>query len=424
MRSRAKEVSHANIGSAIDSTAKGANLARRRMQNPKPYKSRNGELWKSTVALYEYTEQGEFRRRKEISLGPTKTMNFRQAQHALRPYVERANATAFNPTRKHKTMTFTEFAGIWEAHYLSLSKPSTQATMKTHLRRLKSAFGPRDMRTISAADLQRFVSELVAEEYAPKTIRNIWITLRLIWSAAHAQGYVEAIPAKPKLPRMLRTRPRCFTLTEVAKILAASDEDDNAFALYWTAAETGMRLGELDGLKSYAFDHGTSSYIEVSETVWNGKRGTPKSPAAIRRIYISEQLSDLLNSLTSPETLFRSSVVNYRKRKLQPLLERLGISRAGFHAFRHFNASLMDSLRIPLKTRHERLGHASTGSLTLDVYTHSSEEGHYEAARLIGNAIEIAVHSVSLSAVQQKGLPTGASEALETKQQIGCGGQI
>jgi hypothetical protein len=46
----------------------------------------------------------------------------------------------------------------------------------------------------------------------------------------------------------------------------------------------------------------------------------------------------------------------------------LGIEQAGFHAFRHFNVSLMDALHVPLKTIQERIGHALTGNFTLDVY--------------------------------------------------------
>jgi hypothetical protein len=53
---------------------------------------------------------------------------------------------------------------------------------------------------------------------------------------------------------------------------------------------------------------------------------------------------------------------------LHPLLNSLGIPMAGFHAFRHFNVSLLDALRVPLKTIQERIGHALTGSFTLDVY--------------------------------------------------------
>ena len=285
--------------------------------------------WKATVAAYERDSSGvERRKRKEITLGPTATMTKREAKRILQPILDQANAQAFNPTQERKRTTFAEFAPVWERDYLSLSKPSTIATMKGHVRQLKSAFGP-DMRTIGSADLQRFVPKLSAEDYEPKTIRNFWITIRLSWSAALAQGYVAAMPTKPKLPRVFRRKPQCFTLEEVAKILAASDEDEEALALYWTAAETGMRLGELAGLRSYAFARGPHHdfYLEVAETVWNGESGTPKTPNALRRIFISAQFRNLLNSLTSVDALCRYSVVNNRNGKLQPYSNDWGSTR-------------------------------------------------------------------------------------------------
>ena len=66
----------------------------------------------------------------------------------------------------------------------------------------------------------------------------------------------------------------------------------------------------------------------------------------------------------------------------------LRIERAGFHAFHHFNASLLNALRVPLKTTQERLGHALSGSLTLDVYTHAEWTENIEAAKLAGEQIE------------------------------------
>ena len=95
-----------------------------------------------------------------------------------------------------------------------------------------------------------------------------------------------------------------------------------------------------------------------------------------------------------------------------PLLSSLQIEQAGFHAFRHFNASLLNALRVPLKTIQERLGHALSGSLTLDVYTHAEWPENVEAARLVGNEIEKAVNSVSLTANKEKGPLVGAPEAL------------
>jgi integrase len=145
--------------------------------------------------------------------------------------------------------------------------------------------------------------------------------------------------------------------------------------------------------------------------VWNGEVGTPKTQNAMRTVAISPQLAALLAEQVERQNekghafLFSSSTGTpwdmnlFRKRKLQPLLQRLGIPKAGFHAFRHFNASLLSSLRVPLKTIQERLGHASVGSLTIDVYTHAEWEDNVEAARSAGAAIEKAVNSVSLTAI-------------------------
>jgi hypothetical protein len=87
----------------------------------------------------------------------------------------------------------------------------------------------------------------------------------------------------------------------------------------------------------------------------------------------------------------------------------------GFHAFRHFNVSLLDALRVPLKTIQERAGHALTGVFTLDVYGGSPEwERNIEAGRLAGSEIEKAVSKLenerssalvgSLLAIQEKRL--------------------
>ena len=130
------------------------------------------------------------------------------------------------------------------------------------------------------------------------------------------------------------------------------------------------------------------------------------------------------------EFLFSSSTGSpwdaglFRRRKLKPLLRSLEIKEAGFHAFRHFNASLLSSLRVPLKAIQERLGHASAGSLTLDVYTHSEWEENAEAAQLAGEQIEKAVNSVTLLQFSKKGLPMRISKPLCLPKIAGCGGWI
>ena len=97
----------------------------------------------------------------------------------------------------------------------------------------------------------------------------------------------------------------------------------------------------------------------------------------------------------------------YRKRKMAVLLESLNIPQAGFNAFRHFNCSMMDALRVPLKTIQERIGHALTGSFTLDVYGGQPEWGrNLEAAQAVGAELEKAVRKA------EENLKCGTTPAL------------
>jgi hypothetical protein len=115
----------------------------------------------------------------------------------------------------------------------------------------------------------------------------------------------------------------------------------------------------------------------------------------------------------------------HRHRKMRKLLRSLEIQQAGFHAFRHFNVSLLDSLRVPLKVIQERAGRALTGSFTLDVYGGQPNwDGNVEAGRRAGEAIEQSVAKaeaeakpfsfVSLTAINKNGSQAANLEAAET----------
>jgi integrase len=415
----------ATIPAAIDSAARGDTVCRRRFQRGSVFKNRAGTVWLGMFTEYVLDSNGvERRKRHQIALGPVRKpdgseMRKREAQRLLQPYVDRANASLAEAARQHRSITFDGFAEIWKRDYLSLSKPSTQCSMRGQVKRLAAAFGLREMRSIGAGDLQRLIAATEAEGLEPKTIRNLWATVRLVWDAALAQGYVDRLLPKPKLPRAARKAPRYFRLEDAAKIIAHSSGEYRV--LYWLAAETGLRAGELVGLRLADIE---ADRIRVSQSVWHGRVQTPKTGTAIRSAAVSPQLAAMLGEQVERQRakghdfLFTASTGSpldaslFRQRKLRPMLRKLRISEAGFHAFRHFNASLLSSLGVPLKVIQERLGHASTGSLTLDIYTHTEWQENVEAAKRAGERIEKAVDSVSLTAIQEEGLPVSEPEAL------------
>jgi integrase len=84
---------------------------------------------------------------------------------------------------------------------------------------------------------------------APKTIKNYVLTLHMMWRQAKAWNYVTHDPFEGLvLPKGGRTKRLFFTEQEVKQIINAAAEPERT--LYWLAAETGLRAGELFGLRA------------------------------------------------------------------------------------------------------------------------------------------------------------------------------
>jgi integrase len=421
---------------ATDSTARkgiGSTVSRRRLQRGTVYLNSTKTQWIGAYSEYALDAHGvERRKRVRIVLSPARNgdgtpVRKSEAKNLLQPYLNRVNEQSTFPSRERKAATFEGFSEIWERDYLILSKPSTQSSVRTQLRILKATFGSKDMRTIDAGDVQRLISKLTRDGREPKTIRNMWGTISLIWQAALAQKFVDASLPKPKLPKTVRKKPRFFKLADVGKIIASTSGTQRC--LYWLFAETGIRAGELAGLR--IADVGLDN-ITVEQSVWGGKEQAPKTQNAVRKIAISPQLAELLwKQIGLQKTLKHSFLFSVgtgspldinveRSRRLAPVLEALEMPKAGFRAFRHFNVSLMDSLRVPLKTIQERIGHALTGSFTLDVYGHTLDwKANEEAAASLGLVIAKAVAEVEsknsgpLTAHNEDGFQTRSLEAIE-----------
>jgi integrase len=359
---------------------RGGSLARRRFQKGRVFlRGKNNPVWVGRWREDEIKD-GRIRRieRSEV-LGaksdyPTKRLALRELEKRL--------AVVNDPRyRARPTATFAEFASRWESLVLVQHKPSTQVTIRSHLRKhLVPFFGRWQMREIGPEEVQRFVSSV---KVSGKTAKNLFATMQMLWKSARAWGYVahDAV-SDVVLPKRQRVARRFFSLEEVRRILESAPEPYHTF--YWLAVETGMRAGELCGLRSGDFDL-ERGLVSVRQSVWRGKFQSPKSENAVRSIALSPRLvahiADFLKRwkpnerrllfVTRTGTPWDANLLV--KRKLYPLLDALEIERGGLHAFRHANSTLMDRLGVPLKVRQQRLGH-SDSSLTLDVYTHVASE--------------------------------------------------
>ena len=192
----------------------------------------------------------------------------------------------------------------------------------------------------------------------------------------------------------------------------AREAGDRLEALYVLAVHTGMRRGELLGLKWEDVDL-DGSIVRVRRTLTrteNGKRlalGEPKTKKSRRTVRLTPRAAEALRrhrARQAEEKLKAGSLYqdkglvfagragnlinpsNFRQRSLAPLLEKAGLSPITFHDLRHTCASLLFQKNVHPKFVQELLGHSSV-AITLDTYSHMLPGMGGEAADAMGEAL-------------------------------------
>src|ERR1019366_1122424 len=114
-----------------------------------------------------------------------------------------------------------QFIEKWQATVLPNHKPSTQLGVRSVLKRhILPALGRTQVKDLDAEAVQRFISGL---ELSAKSVRNVYITLRMVWKSARAWGYVTHDPFEGiVLPKRGPQRSFSFSIEEVRRILTAA----------------------------------------------------------------------------------------------------------------------------------------------------------------------------------------------------------
>lgn len=396
-------------------------MARRRYQNPKPYKvGKHIVRWEISYRKDIRDDGGSVRRIRAVeTLGYWPEMTEKQARRAAQAVVEPLNAPSYTPSR---IAPFRVIAQRWQETVMPELKPSSQAAARSHIAaHLLPAFGETQMHNFTPEMLQSWVASKIGT-VSRKTLKNVVMTFRSVWRTAMAWGYASENPLDKIILRSAeKTEARCFTEDEVRKILMAAEGPYKVF--YRLAAETGMRAGELCGLRWEDVDS-DPPMIRVRQSSWRGHIGSPKSLSGSRAFPISDGLAQDILALrhwrvaksrepqpagrgkppvfkveyiydpafTAPTDSFVFRTSNGTpwdqnmvvKRHLHPLLVRLSIPRAGLHAFRHFVATQLDRHQATGAVMKQRLGHASL--TTTDRYIHVVSED----AKRIAEALAIA----------------------------------
>jgi integrase len=255
------------------------------------------------------------------------------------------------------------------------------------------ALGRIKLKDLNPTHVRGFYREKLDSGLSAATVRKMHGALHKALKQAVSDGLIPRNVCEAVKPPKVERKEIIPLDRDQARALLEAAAGDRVEALYVLAVHTGMREGELLGLKweDVDLERGIlrlrrALVREGGKTVL-GDLKTAKSRRSVRltraavealRCHLERQMEEMerIGSLYQPGglvfatesgTLINPS--NLRNRSFKPLLKRAGLPDICFHDLRHTCATLLLSQGTHPKLVQELLGHA-TIAMTLDTYSH------------------------------------------------------
>jgi site-specific recombinase XerC len=315
------------------------------------------------------TEPGKIeRKRRSVKLGyledvPTK----REAQQKLAVILKPINDR--DQTSKMR-ITFREFIEKYRSLKLANKKQTTMRGYENNIRaHYLPAFGDLHLSRISIETVQTFLNGKILEGKAVQTIKNLKWGLSSIFVAAIKYGYMLSNPVQGTElpPEAIRERKKFPTFAELSLLIEQLREPISTAV--WLVAVSSVRPNEL-AFKWKDLD-AERRMLWVVRAVNRGKLHTPKYHRTNRPLYLTEaDVQRLLNlkarmRAKDDDWVFPDShstgPIRHEDvlgRCVQPVAKKLGLPHITWRLIRHWGATQMIALGVPIKAVQERLGHS------------------------------------------------------------------
>ncbi|MDX3634043.1 site-specific integrase [Streptomyces europaeiscabiei] len=288
-------------------------------------------------------------------------------------------------------ITFEKYAKKWEESLIA-SEAGERITDNALRLHLVPALGARAMAAIRRNDLQVLFKSL-SEQLGPGSVRNVYDVLVRLMTAAVEDKVIASSPCRritlPPMQDEEVTPPTVAQVEAMARVMPPYIR-----AAIVTLAGSGLRIGELLGLKVSDVDFKAGAIRVERQRLQSGKIGPPKTAKSRRTVPVGEVVTDALithlAARPSKEWLFtmeEGEPLNYRRwktewncaRKALQAAESESAEREGrkpvelphmvTHDLRHFYASALIAGGASVKQVQLVLGHASA-VITLRIYAH------------------------------------------------------
>ena len=299
----------------------------------------------------------------------------------------------------HYKGTLREWSNYWFKEIYIKIKPSTYASYKAKMmNHILPYLGEQRFNTLSEKVIQEWI-EMLKEKLAVSSVRVVFQVLNTCLKAAEVKGLLSYNPClRIMVPKRVGSKIHALSKEEQNLLKSEAEKHSKGLPVI-LALETGLRIGEISGLKWEDIDF-ENCLLRVRRTVQripnmgrDGKKtclieGLPKSSSSIRVIPLSKKIMSIfLKEKKSGQGSYvfggeKASEPRLITNWFKAICLKSGIAPTRFHALRHSFATRCIENGVTITTISSLLGHASV-KMTLDIYTNSFLTEKRKAIQLI-----------------------------------------
>jgi integrase len=349
----------------------------------------------------------------EVSLTGRRMTKYAKTQKEARDWV---NATLgkidHGLTFDGAQLTLSQYMESWLSGKELARRPSTVRNYRRYMTLYILPFlGKMKVQSIVPGHIRQLYVRMQKEGKGARTIQLVHVTLHCAFAQAVKEGLVGYNPMDAvDRPKVETKQFQIFTEEQARKFIMTARGHPYE-ALYYLALTTGMRKGEILGLKWSDVDW-EKSMLRVERQLqpvsFNGGALAPtKTKSGRRQIKLGKGLLAMLelhrqrqetqkllagNRWKENGMIFTTSIGTFIdqtkvSREFKRILREADLPDIRFHDLRHTSLSFLLDRGTPVNTVQNRAGH-SKASITTDIYGHSMAHSQDEAAEDIEEIVK------------------------------------
>ena len=320
-------------------------------------------------------------------------------------------------------MTLGEWLDKWISEFMTFTlRPSSLYGYEMVINcQIKPFLGKRPLSALTTNEIQKFYNNVKKNgrvhpdkqhgtEISDSMVRKIHLLLHESLDMAVKQRLLVSNPTNgTTVPKNNYKEKKILNDEQLDKFMEVIKSDERWYDFFYTEITTGLRKGEICGLRWEDFDE-QDGKLKIQRSVGRIKGGVlpvgeTKTETGTREILLPPSTLELLKkrkenavsdwifpNWNNPEEPMNPQSAYTR---LKILLKKAELPLIRFHDLRHTFATHAIAGGVDAKTLSGILGHTNA-SFTLDTYTHVTTDMQKNAARIVGNFMDDIIGGMKL----------------------------